>query len=50
MLVNFLMEVLDTDTGLEVDATVRGMGANSIKALKLLVVSEKTPFFRFHDE
>ena len=49
MLVNFLMEVLDAchNAGLEVVATVCDMGANNIKALKLMGVSEKTPFFRF---
>jgi hypothetical protein len=26
------------------------MGANTVKALKQLVVPEKTPFFRFHDQ
>ena len=51
-LVNFLMEVLDAclDAGLLVVAIVCYMGANSVKALKQLGVSEKTPFFRFHDQ
>ena len=50
ILVNFLMEILDAEhnAGLEVDATMCDMGVNSINALKLLVVSEKTPFFGFH--
>jgi len=52
MLVNFLMEVLDAchNAGLEVVATMCDMGANNVKALKLLGVSEKTPFFRFQDQ
>jgi hypothetical protein len=51
MLVNVLMEVLDAchNTGLEVVATICDMGANSVKALKQLGVSEKTPFFRFQN-
>ena len=52
MLVNFLKEVLDAcrDAGLEVVATVCDMAANNVKALKLLGVSEETPFFRFRDQ
>jgi hypothetical protein len=52
MLVNFLEEVLDAchKAGVVVVATVYDMGANSIKALKQLGVSEKTPFFRFRDQ
>jgi hypothetical protein len=52
MLVDFLMEVLDAchNAGLVVVATVCDMGANNVKALKHLGVSEKTPFFRFHDQ
>ena len=52
MLVNFLMEVLDTshNAGLEIVATVCDMGANNVKALKILGVSEKTPFFGFQDQ
>ena len=51
MLVNFLMGVLDAchNAGLEAVATVCDMGANNVKALKLLGISEKTPFFRFQD-
>jgi hypothetical protein len=49
MLVNFFMEVLDAchNAGLEVVAT---MCDSSVKALKLLGVPEKTPFFRFRDQ
>jgi hypothetical protein len=52
MLVNFLKEVLDVchNAGLEVVATVCDTGANNVKALKRLGVSEKTPFFRFRDQ
>jgi len=52
MLVDFLMEVLDAchNAGLVVVATVCDMGANNVKSLKQLGVSEKTPFFRFHDQ
>jgi len=44
MLVNFLMEGLDAchNAGLEVVGTVCDMGANNVKALKLLGVSEDT--------
>jgi hypothetical protein len=51
MLVNFLMEVLDAchNAGLEVVATVCDMGANDVKVLKHLGVSEKTPFFGFQN-
>jgi len=51
MLVNFLMEVLDAchNAGLEIVATMCDMGANNVKALKLLEVSEKTPFFWFRE-
>ena len=47
MLVNFLLEVLDAcqNAGLQVVATVCDIDANNVKALKLLGVSEKTPFF-----
>jgi hypothetical protein len=46
------MEVLHNgwNTGLVVVATVCDMGANNVKALKQLSVSEKTSFFRFHDQ
>jgi hypothetical protein len=52
MLVNFLMEVLDAccSAGAEVVATVCDMGANNVKALKHLGVSEDTPFFRFQNQ
>ena len=52
MLVNFLMEVLDAchNAGLVVVATMCDMGANSVKALKQLGVSENTPFFKFRDQ
>ncbi len=52
MVVNFLMEVLDAchNAGLEVVATMGDVGANNVKALKLLGVSEKTPFVRFQDK
>ena len=49
MIVNFLLKVLDAchNAGLVVVATVCDMGASNVKALKLLGVPEKTPFFRF---
>jgi hypothetical protein len=49
---NLLMVLLDTchNTGLEVVATLCDMDANSVKALKHLCVSEKTPFFRFQNQ
>jgi hypothetical protein len=52
MLVSFLMEVLDAchNAGLEVVATMCDMGANNVKALKQLSISEKTPFFRFQNQ
>jgi len=52
MLVNLLMKFLDAclNAGLEVIATVCDMAANNVKALKLLGVSEKTPFFKFRDQ
>jgi len=52
MLVNFLIEVFDAchNAGLVVLATVCDMGASNVRALNLLGVSEKTPFFRFHDQ
>ena len=51
-LVIFLMEVLDAchNAGLVVVATICDMGASNVRALKLLGVSEKTPFFRFRDQ
>jgi len=53
MLVNFLMEILDAchhNARLIVVATMCDVSANSVKALKHLGVSEKTPFFRFCDQ
>jgi len=52
MLVNFLMEVLDAchSAGLVVVATVCDLGANIVKALKQLCVSQKTPFLKFRDQ
>ena len=51
VLLNFLMDVLDAcqKAGLEVTVTMCSMDANNVKALKLLGISEKTPFFRFQD-
>ena len=51
MLINFLMEVFGAshNVGLDVVAIMGDMGANSAKALKLLGVSGKTPFFGFQD-
>jgi hypothetical protein len=52
MLLDFLMEFLDAchNEGLVVVATICDMGASNVRALKLLGVSEKTPFFRFRDQ
>jgi hypothetical protein len=52
MLVHFLKEVLGAcqNAGLVVVATVCNMGANNVKALKLLGVSAKQPFFRFQSQ
>jgi len=52
MLVSFLMEVIDAfhNAGLQVVATVYDMGANNVKVLKQLDVSEKIPTFRFRDQ
>jgi len=52
VLVNFLMEVLDVcqNAGLEVIVTVCNIGANNVKALKLLGISENTPFSRCQDQ
>jgi len=52
MLVHFLKEVLDAcqNSGLVVVATVCNMGANNVKALKLLGVSAKQPFFTFKSQ
>jgi hypothetical protein len=52
MLINFLMEILDAchNAGLVVVATMCSVGANNVKTLKQLGVSEKTPFSRFCDQ
>ena len=52
MLVNYLVEVLDVcrNARVVVVVTVCDMGANDIKVFKQLGVSEKTPFFKFHDQ
>jgi hypothetical protein len=52
MLVQFLKEVLDAcqNAGLQVLAIVSGMGANNVKALKLLGASEIEAFFKFHNK
>jgi hypothetical protein len=52
MLVRFLKEVLGAcqNSGLVVVATVCNMGANNVKALKLLGVSAKQPFFTFQSQ
>jgi hypothetical protein len=52
MIAQFLKEVLDAcqNAGLHVVATVCDMGANNVKALKLLGVSEMEPFFKFHNK
>jgi hypothetical protein len=52
MLVVFLVEVLDAcqNAGLVVAASMCDKGANSVKSLKRFGVSEKKPYFRFHNE
>jgi len=52
MLVNFLLEVLvaSRNAGLEVVVTSFDMGDNSVKALKHMGLSEKTPFIRFQNQ
>jgi len=52
MLVHFLKEVLGAcqNSGLVVVAIVCNMGANNVKALKLLIVSAKQPFFTFQSQ
>ena len=52
ILVHFLKEVLGAcqNSGLVVVATVCNMGANNVKALKLLGVSAKQPFFTFQSQ
>ncbi|PNF39995.1 hypothetical protein B7P43_G15587, partial [Cryptotermes secundus] len=52
MVVQYLKEVLDAcqNAGLKVVATVCDMGANNVKALKLLGASKRKPFFRFHNQ
>jgi hypothetical protein len=51
LVINFLMEVLDASCNaeLEVVATTCDMGDSSVKALKHLGLSEKTPFARFQN-
>jgi len=50
MLVDFLMEVLDACHNAGLVVTVCDMGANNVKALKHLGVSEKTPLIRFRHQ
>jgi hypothetical protein len=52
MLTQILKEVLDAcqNAGLQVVATVCDMGANNIKALKLLGATQSKPFFKFQDQ
>jgi hypothetical protein len=52
MFLNFFMNVLVVchNAGMEVAATGCDMGSNSVKALKLLGVSEKISFFRFQSQ
>ncbi|PNF15446.1 hypothetical protein B7P43_G18115, partial [Cryptotermes secundus] len=52
MIVQYLKEVLDIcqNAGLKVVATVCDMGANNVKALKLLGASRRKPLFRFHSQ
>jgi hypothetical protein len=52
MTVQYLNEVLDAcqNAGLKVVATVCDMGANSVKALKLLYATKRKPFFRFDNQ
>jgi len=52
MCVVFLVEVLDVcqNAGLVVAVSMCDKSANSVKSLKRFGVSEKKPYFRFHDE
>jgi hypothetical protein len=52
IIVQILSEILDAcqDAGLQVVATVCDMGANNVKALKLLGATKRKPFFRFHKQ
>jgi hypothetical protein len=52
MFVQLLSEILDAcqDAGLQVVATVCDMGANNVKALKLLGATKRKPSFRFHKQ
>ena len=52
MLSVLLVEVLDAcqNAGLAVAASMCDKGANSVRSLKRFGVSEKKPYFRFHDE
>jgi hypothetical protein len=52
MRAQFFKQVLDAyqNAGLQVVATVCDMGANNVKALKLLGASETEAFFKFHNK
>jgi hypothetical protein len=52
MTVQLLSEVLDAcqNTGLQVVATVCDMGANNVKALKLMGATKRNPSFKFHNQ
>jgi hypothetical protein len=52
MTVQFLSEILDScqNAGLRVVATVSDMGANSVKALKLLGATKRKPSVMFHNQ
>jgi hypothetical protein len=52
LLERFLKEVLGAcqDAGLRVVATVRDMGANNVKALRLLGATRRKPFFTFQNQ
>jgi hypothetical protein len=53
MIVQYLKEVHDDtcqNAGLKVVATVCDMGANNVKALKLLGATKRKPLFRFHNQ
>ena len=52
LLKRFLEEVLGAyqDAGLHVVATVCDMGANNVRALKLLGATKRKPFFKFQNQ
>jgi len=52
LLVTFLNEVLGAcqNAGMHVVVTVCDMGANSVKALKLLAATRQKPFFKFQNQ